>query len=106
MTKYQEQAQLLDPLLEGLVRPLAGLLHAFAAGAEGGAPPPAATVADASRFLWLLATVRCVRIWVGWGGVGRWVAGSGQSPTLLFDKHTIGAEARRNMHATMRRHIN
>lgn len=72
VTKYQEQAQLLDPLLEGLVQPLAGLLHRFAL--DPAAADPAA-VTDASRFLWLLATVR-------WGAVR--LTGTSSQPPMSF----------------------
>lgn len=75
VTKYQEQPQLLDPLLEDLVKPLAGLLLRLALaatgseGSAGGASVDAAAVADVSRFLWLLSTVRCERTgpWHCWG---------------------------------------
>lgn len=56
MGKYQEQPQLLDPLLEGLVQPLTALLRAAAED------PPAADLArvrSISRLLWQLSVVRC-----------------------------------------------
>jgi hypothetical protein len=55
VSKYQEQPQLLDPLLEGLVQPLAALLRAAAAA------PSAAdlgAVRGVSRLLWQLSVVR------------------------------------------------
>lgn len=54
--KYQEQPQLLDPLLEGVVQPLTALLRAAAA------EPAAAdlgAVRGVSRMLWQLSMVRC-----------------------------------------------
>jgi hypothetical protein len=55
VSKYQEQAQLLDPLLEGAVQPLAALLRTMAAD-----PPTAdlARVRGVSRLLWQLYVVR------------------------------------------------
>lgn len=56
VSKYQEQSQLLDPLLEGLVQPLAALLRTAAA------EPAAAdlgVVRGVSRLLWQLSVVRC-----------------------------------------------
>ncbi|KAL4858426.1 Tubulin-folding cofactor D [Chlorella vulgaris] len=55
VSKYQEQAQLLDPLLEGAVQPLAALLRTMAAD-----PPTAdlASVRGVSRLLWQLSVVR------------------------------------------------
>lgn len=55
MSKYQEQPQLLDPLLEGVVAPLAALLRAAAED------PPAADlrrVRAIARLLWQLSVVR------------------------------------------------
>lgn len=59
MGKYQEQAQLLDPLLEGIVQPLAAVLRAAAADPAAADP---ARVRGVSRLLWQLAVVRCVLI--------------------------------------------
>lgn len=55
VSKYQEQPQLLDPLLEGVVAPLAALLRAAAED------PPAADlrrVRAIARLLWQLSVVR------------------------------------------------
>ena len=72
--KYQEQPQLLDPLLEGIVAPLAALLRSAAAA------PAAADlrrVRDVSRLLWQLSMVRWVAGWMdGWVVDGRLPRGS------------------------------
>lgn len=55
VSKYQEQAQLLDPLLEGIIQPLAAILRTQAA------EPHAAElmrVRGVSRLLWQLSVVR------------------------------------------------
>ena len=53
--KYQEQPQLLDPLLEGLVAPLTALLRA---AADQPAAADLRCVRGVSRLLWQLSVVR------------------------------------------------
>lgn len=55
MGKYQEQPQLLDPLLEGLVSPLSALLRAAAADP---ATADLQRVRNICRLLWQLSLVR------------------------------------------------
>ena len=55
VTKYQEQSQLLDPLLDGLVQPLARLLGEYA---EAPGSADLARVRDVSRYLRHLANAR------------------------------------------------
>ena len=55
MSKYQEQSQLLDPLLEGLVQPLARLLGEYAQHPDSA---DLAAVRDVSQYLRHLASVR------------------------------------------------
>lgn len=57
LDKYQEQPQLLDPYLEGIVMPLSALLRTAAT-----APAPDMEAAHSvSRLLWVAATVRYVQ---------------------------------------------
>ena len=58
--KYQEQPQLLDPLLEGIVAPLTALLRA---DAEAPAAADVERVRAVSRLLWQLAVVRWASGW-------------------------------------------
>ena len=60
LSKYQEQAQLLDPLLEGIVQPLTALLRAAAADPQAA---DLGRVRGVSRLLWQLSVVR-------WGDSG------------------------------------
>jgi hypothetical protein len=55
VSKYQEQAQLLDPLLEGTVQLLAALLRTQAADPHAA---DLALVRGVSRLLWQLSVVR------------------------------------------------
>ena len=62
LDNYREQSELLDPLLERLVVPLAAVLQA--AAAEAGAAAHAAAcdlsgLRGASRLFWTLVTTRC-----------------------------------------------
>eukprot|EP00887_Chlorella_sp_A99_P001994 scaffold18.g1994.t1 len=57
ITKYQEQAQLLDPLLEELVKPLARLLADLAPGYDP-ATPASTPIHAVARLLWQLSAVR------------------------------------------------
>lgn len=56
LDEYREQSELLDPLLERLVSPLAVVLRA--AAAAGPASHDLAGLRGASRLLWAVATTR------------------------------------------------
>jgi hypothetical protein len=59
---YREQSELLDPVLEQLVAPLAAVLQAAAAHEGAAAQATARDLSGlfgVSRLLWMLATTRC-----------------------------------------------
>jgi hypothetical protein len=58
LTRYQEQAALLDPHLQRLVASLSSVLRAAAFSAASGSPPDLAAVQRVSRLLQLLAALR------------------------------------------------
>ena len=55
LSRYQEQPQLLDPHLSGIVEPLAGVLRG---SAGAGAPEDLAVIQGISSLLWAVATIR------------------------------------------------
>ena len=59
--KYQEQGNLLDPHLEGIVSPLSGVLRTYASQAETGQNLEAEALRGTCQLLWTVVTVRYSR---------------------------------------------
>lgn len=64
VTRYQEQPQLLDSLLQRLLDPLGSLLDGLIR--QGDAVPHLSTLVGLSRWIWTLATVRYMRMLGAW----------------------------------------
>ena len=58
LVKYQEQGNLLDPHLEGIVTPLSGIVRTFAKSAEAGKEFSPEALRGTCQLLWTIVTVR------------------------------------------------